>query len=786
MKCLILAGGRGERLWPLSRKNYPKQFIQIQNNHSVFQETVLRNIPYCDEFIIVTNYEYRFIVANQMQAFQGISYRCVFEEEPKKTTSAITLACMDLQPSEYVYVVASTHMIDTKYETEDQELSYKDSIIRAKELAKQGAIVLFGLYEKEINPKFGYINGIDNEGYIKGFCEKPSKTILNKMKSLSEIYRNLGMCLFQNVIFQNELQIYAEEIYRQCQEVYQQRRYINGDVFYSKEAQKTIDAMAIEKSLYEKSKIVRAVKVGFHWKNIGSLEDLTQLELGTEGISVKNDCSNTVIINDSPKKAVVVNDLDNVLVVNTSDAIYVGRYGKSSSLKEILHDNHELRACADQGHFFYRSWGYYEQLLEEKDYRIRRVTLFPGRTIYAHQHIHRVENWTIVKGQVLITIGDKKSQYTEGESINIPERMTHQISNIGEESAVFVETAVGQIGENNDVIGDKVDNLNESQLGYSYDPIIKLLPAYKDYIWGGSKLREIYNMDCDYDIIAESWQLSAHKDGQSIVASGKHKGMRFGEYLNVVGKDVLGWKCSQLYAFPLMIKFIDAKQNLSIQVHPNDEYALENEGEYGKNEMWYVIDATPGSGLYIGFNRSVDSEEVRKRIENDSITEIMNFYPTKAGDVFFIPAGTVHAIGAGNLICEIQQSSNCTYRLYDYKRRDKSGNLRELHLEKALDIITYEPYDPQKYKISEEQKSLGTVVLSSCKYFEAILYETQDRIKIRLNDDRFSSVVCLKGEGIIRFKDCCMEIFAGDSFFIPAANEVLGLEGDLSVIVSHI
>ena len=132
MKCLILAGGRGERLWPLSRKNYPKQFIQVQNNHSVFQETVARNIPYCDEFIIVTNYEYRYIVENQMKAFQGTPYRCVYEEIPRKTTAAILLACFDLQPSEFVFVVASDHLIDTTSESVEEKHSYKDAILQSK------------------------------------------------------------------------------------------------------------------------------------------------------------------------------------------------------------------------------------------------------------------------------------------------------------------------------------------------------------------------------------------------------------------------------------------------------------------------------------------------------------------------------------------------------------------------------------------------------------------------------------------------------------------------------
>lgn len=166
MKCLILAGGRGERLWPLSRKNYPKQFIEIQKNHSVFQETVARNIPYCDEFIIVTNYEYRFIISNQMKAFQGISYRCIYEEQPNKTTAAIMLACMSLQPSEYVFVVAADHLINTAYETVDGKYSYKDAILRAKESAGNGKIALFGAENQEPDSRFGYIEAVSGNYFL--------------------------------------------------------------------------------------------------------------------------------------------------------------------------------------------------------------------------------------------------------------------------------------------------------------------------------------------------------------------------------------------------------------------------------------------------------------------------------------------------------------------------------------------------------------------------------------------------------------------------------------------
>lgn len=214
------------------------------------------------------------------------------------------------------------------------------------------------------------------------------------------------------------------------------------------------------------------------------------------------------------------------------------------------------------------------------------------------------------------------------------------------------------------------------------------------------------------------------------------------------------------------------QREISIQVHPNDDYALEHENQYGKNEMWYVVDAKPGSGLYVGFNRDVDKEEVKRRLKDNTITKILNFYPTKPGDVFFIPAGTVHAICEGNLICEIQQSSNCTYRLYDYDRRDKFGNPRQLHLDKALDVLNYE-----KYEVAE-----GNV---SCKYFENEVVDVEEK-NIRLNDDRFLSIIAIDGKGEMSIGDYRLEAKAGDSIFIPAQNGILNIKGKMKLAISHI
>lgn len=774
MKCLVLAGGLGERLWPLSRKNFPKQFIKVQKNHSIFQETIARNLSYCDEYIIITNYAYRSIIANQMEAFQGVPYRCVFEEEPRKTTAAIALCCMGLQPSEYVAVVSSDHLIDTG---NCDGLTYKESILKAKEEAKDGYIVLFGTKSEKIVSRFGYFTEDCNV-----FVEKPDRKKIKELQGKT-VYQNLGMLLFQNGTLLNELRKLHPEIYEQCRAA--KGVEVNEGLLYKSEVLKTIDALSIEHSVIEKTDKRIGVNIGFGWSDVGSLEDLSKTEFAADGVGVVNEGYGSTIINQTPHQAVVVNDLDNVLVVNTSDAVYIGRKGKSHLLKEILHDNPELDPYTEQGNMFYRPWGYYEQLIEEQGYRVRKVVLLPGKTIYEHRHDQRSENWTIIRGVAKVTLDGQSNEYRTNDSIFVKPGVNHQISNICDEPILFIETAIGDVLHGGDLISNNAANVTESKLGLKPESIIKLSPVFKDYLWGGTKLRELYGKECDFDTIAESWELSAHPDGNSVVVSGRHKGLKFGKYLKTVGKEVLGWKCAPLQSFPILIKLIDAKQNLSVQVHPNDDYALENENEFGKSEMWYVIESEPGSGLYVGFNRDVSAEEVKQRVEDNTILEILNFYPTNPGDVFFIPAGTVHAIGKGNLICEIQQSSNSTYRLYDYGRVDKFGNPRELHLNKALDVLNYKKYVPVDFDVATEDGRK----LIRCKYFETTVINSavdESDKRINLEDDSFYTLTGFIGNGILSLDNIDMQIRPGDTFFIPATNNTLTIKGDISLAITRI
>ena len=293
--------------------------------------------------------------------------------------------------------------------------------------------------------------------------------------------------------------------------------------------------------------------------------------------------------------------------------------------------------------------------------------------------------------------------------------------------------------------------------------IYKLYPECKDYIWGGEKLKTKYGKVTDKTPCAESWELSFHKDGLTRLENGKTLAE------SVTQKD-LGKNAKVFPFFPVLIKFIDAKENLSVQVHPSDEYALKNENSFGKTEMWYIVEAEENAGIYLGFNRDVTQEEYETAIKENRLTEMLNFYKVKAGDCYFIPSGTIHAIGKGCLICEIQQNSNLTYRVYDYGRKDKNGNERELHIDKALKVTNLNKFGPITFEDC----------LGQCEYFTVRKYEINGEKQLIADRTSFQCVTSLKGCGYIEN----MEIKQGDSFFIPANYGAYTIKGRMEIIVT--
>ena len=311
--------------------------------------------------------------------------------------------------------------------------------------------------------------------------------------------------------------------------------------------------------------------------------------------------------------------------------------------------------------------------------------------------------------------------------------------------------------------------------------MLKLRPSYKDYIWGGRRLVEEYGKEYDGDILAESWELSCHPDGPSTIVNGVHAGKTLKKYIEEAGKDVLGSHCRRFKDFPILIKFIDAKDNLSIQVHPDNRYALKNEGQYGKTEMWYVADAGKEAFLYYGFRKEISREEFARRIEEDTLLEVLNAVPVHKGDVLFIESGTIHAIGKDILIAEIQQNSNVTYRVYDYGRVGRDGKKRDLHIEKALAVTNRVP-------IIRDNSSYPHV--ADCDYFTVDRLNLDGKVMKRMEGNvsgaSFASILFLDGEGIITGGGETLSYKKGDSFFLPAGSGAYQVEGSCDALITTI
>lgn len=317
---------------------------------------------------------------------------------------------------------------------------------------------------------------------------------------------------------------------------------------------------------------------------------------------------------------------------------------------------------------------------------------------------------------------------------------------------------------------------------------MKLIAPLKDYLWGGTRLRDEYGKDTQLTKVAESWELACHKDGMSVIANGAAAGQTLADWLAEAGAGALGTKAAKFPYFPLLIKLIDAHDNLSVQVHPDDEYALRVEGEYGKTEMWYIVDAASGAELLYGFQHEITKEEFRRRIEDNRLLDVVRRVPVKKGDVFFIPAGTLHAIGKGILICEIQQNSNTTYRVYDYGRIGTDGRPRDLHIEKALEVTHLAPVTQHAASALPIDIIAGAEVrlLAACDFFTVYHLAVKGTCALYAGVDSFQCLTVLDGSLTLHSnrEELCVQ--KGASVFLPAGLGHYELSGDGALILSKI
>jgi len=316
---------------------------------------------------------------------------------------------------------------------------------------------------------------------------------------------------------------------------------------------------------------------------------------------------------------------------------------------------------------------------------------------------------------------------------------------------------------------------------------LKLKPAFKDYIWGGNRLVQSFGMESPYDKTAEAWVLSCHPDGENVIQNGTFAGRTLSDVLQNEGKAWLGTRGSAFSFFPVLIKLIDAKDNLSVQVHPSDDYALRNENQYGKTEAWYILDCDDDAEIIYGVNRDLTKEQFRAAIEQGTLLDCVNRVKVKPGDLFFIASGTLHAICKGILLAEVQQNSNVTYRVYDYGRL-QNGKPRELHIEKALDVTNLCAIDCSGKPLGKPETKDGNTetLLTQCDLFTVHRLDIAEQATVTADRTSFVSLVAIDGNGVLTHGDTVLTLYKGESIFLPAGLGDVEILGNVSLLVTTV
>lgn len=306
-------------------------------------------------------------------------------------------------------------------------------------------------------------------------------------------------------------------------------------------------------------------------------------------------------------------------------------------------------------------------------------------------------------------------------------------------------------------------------------------PIYKERIWGGTKLKDFLNKSFEGNQIGESWELSTVANDVSVVSNGEFAGLNLNELIEKYPTQILGAKSIEKFGleFPLLFKFLDAKEDLSIQVHPNDELAKQRHNSFGKTEMWFVLQADENGRLVVGFKNKTNEKEYLKHLENKTLVDILNEIPVKKGNAFFLETGTVHAIGAGVLVAEIQQTSDITYRLYDWDRVDANGNSRELHNDLAVEAINYEEANT---KVVYKNKTNESVNLVECPFFVTNIIEVSGKYNWKKKKESFTVFMCTEGNFTLIASNSKSEFKKGDTVLIPAALEQFDIIGETSLL----
>lgn len=313
----------------------------------------------------------------------------------------------------------------------------------------------------------------------------------------------------------------------------------------------------------------------------------------------------------------------------------------------------------------------------------------------------------------------------------------------------------------------------------------KFAPYLKPVLWGGEKIARFKNIEVDQDNIGESWELSGVPGHESVVSEGPEKGKNLTQLIREYKDELVGKPVYEKFGdtFPLLIKIIDAKKDLSVQVHPDDELAKKRHNSLGKTEMWYIIDTEPGAKIYAGLSRSITPDDYVRLVKEKKIMDVVAVHDSAPGDLFFLPAGRIHAIGAGNLLAEIQETSDITYRVYDFDRRDADGNLRQLHTEEARDAIDYNVYP--EYKSSYDKTARGVVELVKCSHFDVKKVVVDNRQDLPVNVDSFTVIMCIDGEcEVLTDAEVNTRLVRGETLLVPASTSSITVVGKATLLTA--
>lgn len=317
--------------------------------------------------------------------------------------------------------------------------------------------------------------------------------------------------------------------------------------------------------------------------------------------------------------------------------------------------------------------------------------------------------------------------------------------------------------------------------------IFTFKPYLKPVVWGGDKIKEFKNIDTDMANIGESWEISGVPGHESVVDSGEDRGLTITQLIDKYGADLVGEEVYRRFgdSFPLLIKIIDARDKLSIQVHPDDELAGRRHNSPGKTEMWYVIDADDDADIISGLSKEITPYEYRSRVADNTITDVLACHKSHPGDVFFLPAGRIHAIGGGNLIAEIQQTSDITYRVYDYDRRGLDGKPRQLHIEEAVDAIDYRVYD--NYVTDYDRAAKGEVPLVKCRYFDVQKITVDGQLSLQHQSESFAVLICIDGRCTVDVdREAACDISRGHTVLVAASARAVTLTGNAVLIAASV